>query len=317
LIESKKNNKAAVLYSLIGDFIPNSVLTKLSKEELQKLSKKVESLKKTSTDEEKKVLTEFARGFNKTKSPLNQKIQSEIQKILNESIENDKVSLVESLKFKSRKELSQIVMDEEPRIIALIMCHSNPDEASKLIEDFPVRIQEEIIHEIEKIDFHSEKVVSDLERFLNFKQELIKSNIPLSKVKSRGSKKAAEILTRISPNISSKLFSGIKKLNPLFAEKIDQHFYKLEDLQFANRTSISEFFSEIHPIVIASSLKGIETSLKDKLLEKAEPWLAKQISLEMDSMGPISLAEIEEAQTAVITKLNESIETGKIKLWKV
>ena len=69
--------------------------------------------------------------------------------------------------------------------------------------------------------------------------------------------------------------------------------------------------------MIASSFKGIETEIKDKLLERVDPWLSKQVALEMDSMGPISLAEIEEAQTAIITLLNESVEKGTIKLWKV
>ena len=31
----------------------------------------------------------------------------------------------------------------------------------------------------------------------------------------------------------------------------------------------------------------LETAVKDKLLERCEPWLSKQVSLEMDSMGPI------------------------------
>ena len=88
-------------------------------------------------------------------------------------------------------------------------------------------------------------------------------------------------------------------------------------IQLKIRSSLTEFLAKVHPIVIASSFKGVETAVKDKLLERCEPWLSKQVSLEMDSMGPISLAEIEEAQTAIITLLNECIDKGTIKLWKV
>lgn len=310
MIKSKSNNKAAVLYSLIGNSIPDSVFSKLSKSEIEKLASKVEKLN-TNSNEEKKVLNDFTKNL---KTKKNSKLEFELEKIIEEGIKKD---YLEILKNKNKNELERIVKDEEATTIALVMCHSNPDEASKLIENYPNRIREQIISEIHKIDFHSLRLKEELESFLKFKFELIESNTSLSKIKERGSKKAVEILSRISPNTSSKLFSGLKKLNPLFAEKIEEQFYRIEDLQFATRTSISEFFKKLHPIIIASALKGIETEIKDKLLERAEPWLAKQISLEMDSMGPISLAEIEEAQTAVVTLLNESIDSGTIKLWKV
>ena len=321
MIRTKNNSsRAAILYSLIGEHLPKEVLAELSQDELEKLFQKVTEMKKPSTVEEKSVLSKFNEAFQKFRGgsniALQAKISKEIEKLIQETA-NNKVSPLVELKEKKRSELALIVNEEEPRIIALVMSFANPDEASSLIEDFPEKKREEIIYEIHKIDFHSETVRNELERFLNFKFELIKNNQTVSKVKNRGSKITAEILSRISPHFSFRLFSKIKKKNPLFAENINEHFYTIEDLQYASRSSLTDFLAKVHPIVIASSFKGVETAVKDKLLERCEPWLSKQISLEMDSMGPISLAEIEEAQTAIITLLNESIDKGTIKLWKV
>jgi flagellar motor switch protein FliG len=83
------------------------------------------------------------------------------------------------------------------------------------------------------------------------------------------------------------------------------------------RTSLSNFLSEFHPIVLACALKGVETDLKENILERCDPWLSKQINIEIDSMGPISYAEIDLAQKAIIENLNKAIDSGKIKLWKV
>ncbi|MBK8397041.1 MAG: endoflagellar motor switch protein [Leptospiraceae bacterium] len=315
-----QTSKAAILYSLIGEHIPKSVLSALTQEELEKLFQKVTEMQKPSFGDEKSVLSKFADSFNRFRGSSNvafqAKINREIEKLIQETA-NNKVSPLIELKKKNRSELSHIVKDENARTIALVMSFANPDEASSLIEDFPEKKREEIIYEIHKIDFHSETVRNELERFLNFKFELIKNNQTVSKVRNRGSKITAEILSRISPHVSFRLFSKIKKKNPLFAENINEHFYTMEDLQFASRSALTEFLATVHPIVIASSFKGIETEIKDKLLERVDPWLSKQVALEMDSMGPISLAEIEEAQTAIITLLNESVEKGTIKLWKV
>ena len=321
MIQTKnQTSKAAILYSLIGEHIPKSVLAELTQEELEKLFQKVTEMQKPTNVEEKSVLSKFADSFNRfrgsSNSAMQSKINREIEKLIHETA-NNKVSPLVELKQKKRSELGLIVQDEEARTVALVMSFANPDEASSLIEDFPEKKREEIIYEIHKIDFHSETVRNELERFLNFKFELIKNNQKVSKVRNRGSKITAEILSRISPHVSFRLFSKIKKKNPLFAENINQHYYTMEDLQYASRSSLTNFLAKVHPIVIASSFKGVETEVKDKLLERCEPWLSKQISLEMDSMGPISLAEIEEAQTAIITLLNESVDKGTIKLWKV
>ena len=110
--------------------------------------------------------------------------------------------------------------------------------------------------------------------------------------------------------------SKIEEKNPQFAEYINEHYYTFHDLLHISRSALSKFFSTFHPIVLACALKGVENSTKEKLLERCEPWLSKSIILEMDSMGPISLAEIEEAQKGIIEQLHQLIDSGEIKLWK-
>ncbi|MCB1156280.1 MAG: endoflagellar motor switch protein, partial [Leptospiraceae bacterium] len=149
-----------------------------------------------------------------------------------------------------------------------------------------------------------------------FKKDIIESNLMVSKIKNKGGRKAAEILARLNPNLSVKLFSKIKEINPEYAEHINEHFYTFDDLLRVDRTNLSKFLATFNPIVVAFSLKGVELSVAEKILEKCEPWLAKAIRLEMDCMGPVTLAEIEEAQKGIMDHLHKSIDSGEIKLWK-
>jgi flagellar motor switch protein FliG len=316
-----KKEKAVLLFSLIGDHLPKEVLEQFSREELEKLMKGMNSLKKRNLSEERKVLSDLQTKVSK--GELTVKVKNNLftreRSSNEESYSNSpqKGSPLSELKKKKKEDLELIVKDEQPRTIALVMSFADPDEVSTLIEDFPEKVREQIIDEIQKIDFYSEKVRSELDSFLSFKYDLIESRMIVSKVKNRSSKTVAEILSRISPNISFKLFSSLKERNPEFAETINEHFYTIQDLLYVGRTSLSNFLSQFHPIVLACAFKGIETDLKDKILERSEPWVAKQIQLEMDSMGPVSLAEIEESQKALIEGLNNAVDSGKIKLWKV
>lgn len=316
-----RKDKAVLLFSLIGDHLPKDVLEKFSREELEKLMQGMNSLKKRNISEERKVLSDLQTSVQKVETGT--KYRNNLfskEKPYNEesySTSHSKGSPLSELKKKKKDDLELIVKDEQPRTIAMVMSFADPDEVSTLIEDFPEKVREQIIDEIQKIDFYSEKVRSELESFLSFKYDLIESRMIVSKVKNRSSKTVAEILSRISPNVSFKLFSNLKERNPEFAETINEHFYTIQDLLYVGRTSLSKFLSQFHPIVLACAFKGVETELKDKILERCEPWIAKQINLEMDSMGPVSLAEIEESQKALIEGLNQAVDSGKIKLWKV
>jgi flagellar motor switch protein FliG len=311
--------KAALLFTLIGDHLPKEVLEKFSTQELEQLMKGMQALRKPSLTEERKVLSQLSGEKPKVPAKTSKNIFSKENPSTEQKYSSvyHKGSPLAELKEKKRDELELIVKDETPRTVAMVMCFANPDEASGLIEDFPEKVREQIINEIQKIDFYSDKLRTELESFLYFKYDLVESKMIVSKVKNRSSKTVADILSRISPNLSLKLFSKIKESNPEFAETINEHFYTLQDLLYIGRTSLSKFFSGFHPIILACALKGVETDLKDRILERCEPWITKQINLELDSMGPVSLAEIEEAQKAIIESLNQSVDAGKIKLWKV
>jgi flagellar motor switch protein FliG len=317
--KAKSSDKVAILFNLIGEHIPKEVLEKLTTEELEKLMSKMSGMKKPSLTEERSVLNSFNQAIGDKPKLIKKPIEYSKPKVEEWKLtsSNTRTSPLYELKKKKKEDLELIINDETPRTIAMVMCFADPDEASQLVEDYPQKFREQIFEEIQKVDFYSETIRTELESFLFFKYDLIESREIVSKVRNRSGKKVAEILSRISPNLSKKLFSEIKERNPKFASSIDEHFYTIQDLMFIGRTSLTNFLTGFHPIVLACAFKGIENETQDKLLERCDPWLSKQIKLEMDSMGPISLAEIEESQKAIIETLNRSVETGKIKLWKV
>lgn len=317
------SDKAAILYSLIGDHLPSEALSLLSAEEIQKLMDKLGRIESVTTGEETSVLAEFSNNFSVGKGQISQtqngnelsfQLHHQIDKIIEEGLETN--STVDELKHRSKKELDLLIKDEKPRMVAITLCFANPDIASHVIEELPEKFREKVLIEINQIDFHSPETMEELERFLRFKNDLIESDSLVSKIQNRGGRKAAEILARLNPNLSHKLVSKIKEINPEYAEHINEHLYNLHDLLNTDRTSLSRFLSSFNPIVVAFAFKGIESSIAERLLDKCEPWLAKSIRLEMDCMGPITLAEIEEAQKGILDGLHKSIDSGDIKLWK-
>ncbi|MCW7468614.1 FliG C-terminal domain-containing protein [Leptospira kanakyensis] len=213
--------------------------------------------------------------------------------------------------------LRNLTMDESSEVIARVLSFSDPETASEVLAEYPESHREEIILALSEIDYHSDQERDQLERFLRFKMELIQKKMPVSKIRSRKAKTAGEILTRLPFLPSQNLIERIQKKSPEYAETIVEHYFRLEDLLHLGRTSLTRFFSEIHPLVIACALKGVETEFRDQVYSNLESWLVKEIKIEWDSLGPVSLAEIEEAQKGILDRLREAMDEGKVKLWRL
>ncbi|MDZ4724727.1 MAG: FliG C-terminal domain-containing protein [Leptospira sp.] len=342
-------NRAALAYQILGRYLPDEVFSHLNPSEIEKLLEKVgtnqskpspkeeksillsftdflkkQSLplkKQTSSHLAEKEISEFSLFKGKTKEKTNQlPNDSELLQILEEMLAEENTSptsYLDQLQENSKSELMALANDESPLVIARLLAFSHPEAASEVIASYPDSFREEIIFSLSHIDFHSEQERDELERFLRFKSELIKNKTPMGKVRSRKAKTAGELLTRLPAQHSQNLIERIQKKSPEFAETIIEHYFRLEDLLHLGRTSLTRFFSEIHPLVIACALKGVETSFKDSIFEHLEAWLVKDIRLEWDSLGPVSLLEIEEAQKGILDRLREEIEEGKVKLWRM
>ncbi|WCL48528.1 FliG C-terminal domain-containing protein [Leptospira sp. GIMC2001] len=244
-----------------------------------------------------------------------ERIIREIQSIIEEENSSNTNSL-EILVDLSPEELSKLILDESPVIIAQVLYFCPQETASRLMNGLPQEFRRQVFEEFGNLDFDNVSLKDDLERLLRFKHSMIQSNGSPRKVKQRQGQKAAELLSILNPKESREILSKIQKKRPQFAENIIEHYYSFNDLLLLGRTSLSRFFEGFHSVVLATALKGVEKSLKEEILASIEPWIAKEIRLESDSIGAVSLAEIEESHRGILDRLREEIEEGRVKLWR-
>ncbi|XDD45978.1 FliG C-terminal domain-containing protein [Leptospira sp. WS39.C2] len=257
------------------------------------------------------------RGPVLGQNPQTNELYSLLEEILKEEENKRSGPLWMELSKFSEEMLQNLTRDESPEVVARVLSFSDPESASEVLAEYPESHREEIILALSEIDYHSDRERDQLDRFLRFKMELIEKKMPVSKIRSRKAKTAGEILTRLPFLPSQNLIERIQKKSPEYAETIVEHYFRLEDLLHLGRTSLTRFFSEIHPLVIACALKGVETEFRDQVYSNLESWLVKEIKIEWDSLGPVSLAEIEEAQKGVLDRLREAMDEGKVKLWRL
>jgi flagellar motor switch protein FliG len=339
----KNSDKAALIYRILDKDLPLEVFNYLSDEEAKKILTRYEKVKSSGTKQENQVLLEFNQSLISEKSPSSgkkisnqkpktidkekskpsytmdqemDKILTEIQNIVIEE-ENQSESVLEILQNINIDELGKLIFDEEPSLIAQILTFCPLPLAKEAITKLPSHILETVFEEMENLDTHSRDIQDEVERFLQYKKNFIHSKSTPQKVKLRQGKKAADLLSSLNPGESKEILSKLQKKRPHYAENIIEHYYSFKDLLQLGRTSLSRFLGEFHPLILATAFKGIEKDLKSEILSSLDPWIVKSIQLESDSLGAVSLAEIEECHLGILDRLREEIEEGKIKLWRL
>ncbi|EMO61006.1 FliG C-terminal domain protein [Leptospira borgpetersenii serovar Pomona str. 200901868] len=316
---SSRQNRAGSLLRILGEHLPPEVYRHLGPEATGKLLETFHKTGKPDSKEEREILSSFLNSLSKIRKeesidPESLNLIRELEALLKE--EQEEKDLLKELKTKNAVEISRIVSGEKSSMIALILCFGNPDAAAAVLNDFPEKMKEEILIRIHDLDLSSEYEKNRLERFLKFKLEALALEEKSFPINNPMGKKAADLLGRLRPGDSQKIFDRIREKRPGFAENIMEHFFRMEDLLYLEREPLNRFFSSFHPIVLACALKGTETEVQTRILEKLEPALSSSIRLESDSMGPISLAEMETAQNGILEKLRDEIEEGSIKFWR-
>lgn len=345
-------DKAALIYRLLDKDLPLEVFNYLSDDEAKKILTRYEKVKNPSTKVENSILSEFnaklsagrtavasRAHFAKTKhekvEPVprqkrvepqyeqNQSLeQNELEKLIQEinniviEEETKEDSGIEILQSMNLEELRRLIFDEDPSLIAQILTFCPTSLAKEAIHFLPKNLKELVFEEMGNLDFHSRDLRDELERFIHFKKNFLSTNQSPQKVKWKQGKKAAELLSSLNPGESQEILSKIQKKRPGYAENIIEHYYSFKDLLLLGRTTLSKFLGEFHALVLATALKGVEKNLKSEILASLDPWLAKSVQLESDSLGPVSLAEIEECHKGILDRLREEIEEGRIKLWR-
>jgi flagellar motor switch protein FliG len=214
-------------------------------------------------------------------------------------------------------ELGKLIFDEEPSLIAQILTFCPLPLAKEAITKLPSHILETVFEEMENLDTHSRDIQDEVEDSYSIKRISFIQNPLLKKSNSGRGKIAADLLSSLNPGESKEILSKLQKKRPHYAENIIEHYYSFKDLLQLGRTSLSRFLGEFHPLILATAFKGIEKDLKSEILSSLDPWIVKSIQLESDSLGAVSLAEIEECHLGILDRLRGEIEEGKIKLWRL
>ncbi len=322
----KGPEKAAILLSLLPEEKAAKIFKYLKEHEIEKIVKQILTIENPSRELAKSVLEE-AYDTLKELTPL--KIAPEnIKKVLEKALPPDKLeklltetmsaeegkAIFRELEKMDPKFIANMLKNEHPQVIALILSQLSPMKAAEVIQYLPKRLgvtnlQEEVIKRIasiEKISYDMVKIVAD-----TLEEELM--TIGAGKEESvSGIDVAAEIVNILPKELTQEILDEIRKENPSLADAIEERMFKFEDIVKLDNRAIIEILKVVDKNDLLIALKGAPQEILDKFLSNMSKRAAQMFLEDMEVLGPVKKSDVEKARKKIIATIKSLIEKGII-----
>ena len=308
---------------LIGEDEAAEIMGNLSPKEVQVLGSAMYSVQGLGQDTVNLVLDEFL-AIIKAQTSLGISGGSYIKNVLSKSLGDDKAQSVlgkitpsdsnkafEILDWLDASSVADLIIDEHPQIVALIISYLEPATASDVLIFMPEERQADIIRRIATLETVQPEALKELDRVM---QKVFSSNASLRASKVGGVPAAAKIMNFISGDGEAKIMKEILKEDKQLMLSIQDSMFVFETLLLSDDKSLQTLLRAVEDDLIILALKGADEELRTKLFGCMSQRAAANIQDEMEALGPVRLTEVQEAQKQIIAVARRMSDEGSIVL---
>ncbi|WP_436698120.1 flagellar motor switch protein FliG [Nocardioides sp. BYT-33-1] len=314
--------KAAVLLIQLGKERAAQVLAHLSDAEVEAISAEIARLDAVSASETAQVLTEFhdlatahahvtQGGFGFAQQLLEQSLGPERAKEIMERLHAAAVQM--PFQFLHRADPAQLrgfIADEHPQVIALVLAHMAADKASLLLSGLPAHQQAVVAHRIAVMDRTSPEIVRTVEAVLERKLSSMLQPAEVSQV--GGVDPLVNIINRSDRPTERQIVEGLEGLDPALADEVKSRMFMFEDIVGLDDRSVQQVLRQVDTAELALALKGVSDAVRTKITTNLSERAAENLLEEVELLGAVRLAQVEEAQQGVIRTIRQLEEQGQI-----
>ena len=315
--------KSAILMMLLGEDEASEILKNLTPKEVQHLGSAMYSVEGLDQDTVNKVLDEFL-AIIKEQTSLGLGAGNYIQNVLNKALGQDRAqsilgritpsessNAIEILEWMDSRAIAELIQDEHPQIIALIISYLDPAQGSDVLVMLDEKIQPEIVKRIATIQTVQPDALKDLEIVM---QKKFAANTSLRASQVGGVKAAAQIMNFMKGEDEQKIFKEVAKFSKNLMTEIQEAMFVFDNLIKSDDKSLQMILRSVETEDLVLAMKGADEVLRDKLFSCMSQRAAANIQDEMEALGPVRLTEVQEAQKRIINAARRMSDEGTIVL---
>jgi flagellar motor switch protein FliG len=320
-----KNNgikKAAVLLIALGPETSSQIIKLLPDYLIQKVTYEIANINYVEPYEREKVIDDFldmasAKQYvldggleyakNLLQKALGTQRAKEVMDVLNQMKQSEKPFSI--ARKADPRQLTNLLLNEHPQTVALIMCYMQPDKAALVLSQFPVELQTEIAERLSTISSTSPTVINRIERIM---EEKFSSLVGNDSETIGGVKTLVEILNSVDRGTERNIISSLEETQPELAETIKSSLFVFEDIVNLDKASIQRTLRDVSNEDLALALKGASEQVASAVFSNMSKRAAELLKEDIQFMGPVRLSTVEEAQHRIVGIIRRLDEAGEI-----
>ena len=315
--------KSAILMMLLGEEEASEILKNLSPREVQHLGAAMYSVQGLDQDTVNRVLDEFL-AIIKEQTSLGLGAGNYIRNVLNKALGEDKAQSVlsritpsssdrpiEILDWMDARSISELIIDEHPQIIALVISYLDFGLGADVLMLLPDEIQSDVIGRIATLETVQPDALRELEDVM---QRKFKANTTLRATQVGGVKAAARIMNFTKQDMEARIMKELAKGDKLLMQGIQEAMFVFDNLLGSDDKSLQTLMRNVDTEDLVLALKGADEPLREKLFSCMSARAAANLADEMEALGPVRLTEVQEAQKRIINVARRLSDEGSIVL---
>lgn len=304
--------KAAILLRSLGPEVAGRIFRTLSESEKKVLQTHLDQMGAVSGDVIEYVAKEFmdtaAMRAHMAQLGPPPKSKNKPDEEDGSDAEGDLAGLkaIESL---AADEIYELIKDEHPQTIAIILIHLKTPVASDVLSQLPDEIKTDVSVRVASLD----KVNVDMVEEVNsvFKEILKNKKSSVANI-SGGIDRLAEILNQTDEISSELILNEIEENDADMAAQIKQKMFVFEDLVLVDDRGFQKLLRRVETVELAIALKAASEEVKNKVFKNMSERAGAMLQEEMEDIGPVRMKEVSDAQNGITNIIQEMEAKGEI-----
>ncbi|MFO1376430.1 MAG: flagellar motor switch protein FliG [Steroidobacteraceae bacterium] len=314
--------RAAILLLTLGEQDAAELLRHMDPREVQRVGQAMAGLKNVPREKIQAVLTTFVKGVE-NKGPSGADATEYMKRVLVSSLGKQRADLllerissglepgagIEHLKWLDPKSVAQLIGEEHPQVIAILLAHLDPDQAGAVCSLLPPEIRTDILIRVATLDEVPQSALNELGDVIE-KRAAQSNSSPQRRL--GGARLTANMMNAMPRDMQAEVLTQIEQSDVDLHQKIKDQMFIFENLLQIDDRGIQTILREADSGQLSIALRGADPEVQDKILRNMSKRAAEILKDDMETRGPVKVSEVEAAQKEIIAIAQRLAEEGTI-----
>ena len=312
--------RAAVVLLALGEE-HGTIWEQLDEEEIKEISQAMAGLGTVSSAVVEQLLVDFITGMSGAGAIMGSFEQT--QRLLQAFLPPDKVdTLMEEIRGPAGRTmwdklgnvneavLANYLKNEYPQTVAVVLSKVKSEHAARVLAALPEDFALECVTRMLRMEPVQREILDKIEQTL--RTEFMSNLARTSKRDSH--EMMADIFNAFDRQTEARFIAALEERSRESAERIRALMFVFEDLSKLDPGGVQTLLRGVEKDQLALALKGASDSLREMFFSNMSERAAKIMREDMESMGPVRLRDVDQAQMNMVQVAKDLAAKGEIML---